>query len=269
MWYERIRGRLRANPPRWKPLVSQKHDRAGAAGERAAVGRVDRRLELVLRRVDLLVLPRPERAVPAAGGAAEDVLEGPRLLVDLVEVREDLDDVVLPPVAVPALRGAAGGLGVGHRVPVVDVVEPHRLAAVRVDDRRGAPVDAPMLTQGLSRPNVGRSSPFFTAVPAYEEGLAEGGDAVVVAHRRQQRLGLGDELRHVGRGLLPALLVGEELGERDDRDPVAAVAARPRAPGRGSAQAGAAYATARLDPSEAGTRRAKTSGQASTNIART
>src|SRR5205085_11086984 len=102
---------------------------------RHPLARRDRRLELVLRRIDALGLPGPEVAVAPAGGASGHVLERPGLLVDVREVDEDLGDVLVPWVPVPLLRlDALRRSRIGDRVPVVEVDQPGLLAAVAVDD---------------------------------------------------------------------------------------------------------------------------------------
>ena len=100
------RGFVVEKPPRWKPARVAEDQRplraVNAVIEEAGI----ERLELLLGRVVLAErLPRPGVRVRPAGLASGHVLERPHALVDVHEVEEDLQQVLVVVVAVPALRG--------------------------------------------------------------------------------------------------------------------------------------------------------------------
>ena len=151
-----------------------------AAGTRA--------LELLLRRVVLAErLPAPCVRVRAAGLAAGDVLERAHVLVDVDEVEEDLQQVLVVVVAVPALRrDALGRRGLRHRVPDVDVLELRPHLEVRVRDVEQA------VRRHDPEPRVVRAELDAVALEPHDELLARP-DPHVLAARGEFGLGRGDE----------------------------------------------------------------------------
>src|SRR5262249_2536487 len=107
------------NPAAVEAARVAEDDRPLWCGERDGAT-VDLLRELVLRRIIVAErTPRPERIELAAGRTPRHVLEWTRLLVDVDEIEERLQEVAVVEVPVPALRGLPLVLFGWRRVPHV------------------------------------------------------------------------------------------------------------------------------------------------------
>src|SRR5205823_1372410 len=96
---------------------------------------VDQRAELFLGRIIFPEwTPRPELVELTSRCTTRDVFERPRLLVDIDEVEERLQEVAIVEVAMPALRRTAICLVRRRCVPEVDVFELLPKSEIRVGE---------------------------------------------------------------------------------------------------------------------------------------
>src|SRR5689334_4732173 len=109
--------------------------------DRAAVDALG---ELVVRRIVVAErAPGPELLQLSARRAPRHVFERARLLVDVDEIDERLQEMPIVEVSVPALRGAPLAVATGgRRVPEVDVLELRPHPEIGVCDVEQAGVDA-------------------------------------------------------------------------------------------------------------------------------